>query len=171
MASLNVTFSTKKLGGIRGVFARVKPEIWVAGVALVLAVLATWYSYVHSYIIAYGDAESHLNIAKRVIDSLTPGFAQLGGIWLPLPHLLLIPFVHFNFLWHSGLAGSIVSGICFVVSAVYLYKIGFLLTKKKGAAWFVALAFMLNPNVLYLQSTPMTELTLIVFFIFSSYYY
>src|SRR4051812_47166267 len=72
--------------------------------SIIASVLATWYSYAHGIIVAYGDAESHLNIAKRVVDSLTPGFAQLGGIWLPLPHILLLPFVKFDFLWRTGLA-------------------------------------------------------------------
>lgn len=151
--------------------ARFTPEQWVVILSTVLAILATVYSFYHGYIVAYGDSESHLNIAKRVIDGLTPGFAQLGGIWLPLPHLLLVPFVYFDFLWRTGLAGSIVSGIAFVISSLYIYKLAHLLTKKTGAAFIAALVFMLNPNILYLQSTPMTELPLIVFFVLSSYFF
>lgn len=147
------------------------PKGWIGIIAFLSAGLATIWSYFHGYITAYGDAESHLNIAKRVIDSLTPGFAQLGGIWLPLPHIFLIPFVYFDWLWRTGLAGSIVSGIAFIVSAVYIYKIIFLVTENKWASFFGALVFILNPNVLYLQSTPMTELSLIVFFVLSSYHF
>lgn len=154
----------------RGV-ARLSPERWVVLLAALAAVLATAYSYQHGAIIAYGDAESHLNIAKRVVDSITPGFAQLGGIWLPLPHILLIPFVYFDFLWRTGLAGSIVSGIAFIISSLYLYKLVHLLTGSRGASFFAALVFISNPNILYLQSTPMTELPLIVFFILSSYFF
>lgn len=134
------------------------------------AVIVSYYSYIHGYTIAYGDAESHLNIAKRVVQSLTPGLAQLGGIWLPLPHLLMIPFVLSDFLWRSGLAGSIVSGVAFIISAIYLYKLVYLLTENKVSAFIGAIIFISNPNILYLQSTPMTELTLIAFFILSSYY-
>lgn len=147
------------------------PERWVVLLATLAAILATLYSFQHGYIISYGDAESHLNIAKRVIDSLTPGFAQLGGIWLPLPHLLLIPFVYFDFLWRTGLAGSIVSGAAFIISSLYLYKLAHLLTRNTAASLVAALVFMGNPNILYLQSTPMTELPLIVFFILSSYFF
>lgn len=146
-------------------------ERWVFYIATCAAVLASVYSFRHGYIVAYGDAESHLNIAKRVVDSLTPGFAQLGGIWLPLPHLLLVPFVYFDSLWRTGLAGSIVSGICFVISSVYLYKLIFLWTKHGGASLVGTLVFVTNPNILYLQTTPMTEPVLIVFFILSSYYF
>ena len=167
----NLTIKNSSIERVKARLNRLSPEQWVAILAFILAVLATIYSFKKGYIISYGDAESHLNIAKRVIDSLTPGFAQLGGIWLPLPHLLLVPFVYFNFLWRTGLAGSIVSGICFIISSIFLYKLVFLVTQNKPAAFFGALTFMLNPNILYLQSTPMSELTLIVFFVLSSYYF
>lgn len=152
-------------------FTRITLEWWVLILAAVLGICATAYSFYHGYIIAYGDAESHLNIAKRVVDSLTPGFAQLGGIWLPLPHIFLIPFVYFDFFWRTGLAGSIVSGVAFIISSLYIYKLGHLLTRSRSAAFFTALVFMVNPNILYLQSTSMTELPLIVFFILSSYFF
>ena len=38
----------------------------------------------------YGDAEAHLNIARRIVDSRTPGYDQIGTSWLPLPHLLTL---------------------------------------------------------------------------------
>ncbi len=146
-------------------------EWWIVIVGFMLAVTATIISYSNGTIVAYGDAESHLNIAKRVIDSMTPGFAQLGGIWLPLPHVLLIPFVSSDFLWRTGLAGSIVSGIAYIISALYIFKLMDFMTKDRTAAFFAALVFMTNPNILYMQATPMTELTLIAFFLLSSYYF
>lgn len=137
----------------------------------ILAIAATIFSYTHDYIIAYGDAESHLDIAKRVLQSLTPGFAQFGGVWLPLPHALMLPFVYSDYLWKTGLAGSIVSGIMFVVASIYIYKTTYLVTKSKLAGLVSYLVFSLNPNILYMQSTPMTEMPLIAFFILSSYYF
>jgi 4-amino-4-deoxy-L-arabinose transferase-like glycosyltransferase len=142
----------------------------VVVLASILSITATVWSHQHGVIIAYGDAESHLNIAKRVVHSLTPGVAQLGGIWLPLPHALLVPFVSIDFLWRTGLAGSIVSGTAFVVSCAYLFRFGRLLTGQVTAGIVAFLVFALNPNVLYLQTTPMTELPLIAFFILSLYY-
>ncbi len=139
--------------------------------ALLLSIASTSYFLYHDQLVAYGDSESHLNIAKRVVDSLTPGMAQLGGIWLPLPHLMLVPFVAIDPLWRSGLAGAIVSGICYIVTAVYLYKIVWLLTKQALAGFAAFLAFGLNPNVLYLQSTAMTEVPLMAFFVLSTYYF
>jgi hypothetical protein len=150
---------------------KVRLERVIVLLSVVVAFIATALSYKHGYIVAYGDAESHLNIAKRVLDSLTPGFAQLGGIWLPLPHLLMIPFVSVDHLWRSGLAGSIVSGVSFIISALFLYKLMFLLTKHRLSSFVASLVFIANPNILYLQTTPMTELVLIVFFILSTYYF
>lgn len=143
----------------------------VAIISIILSIAATIYSYFHDYIVTYGDAESHLDIAKRVVGGLTPGAAQLGGIWLPLPHLLMAPLVYFDPLWKSGLAGSIVSGICFVISSIFLYKLAQLITKSSLAAFVTFAVFALNPNILYMQSTPMTELPLIIFFIISSYFF
>jgi hypothetical protein len=34
------------------------------------------------------DARAHLVVARRVFDSLTPGWQQIGAVWLPLPHML-----------------------------------------------------------------------------------
>lgn len=139
--------------------------------AFIASVSAIIFSYYHGYITAYGDSESHLNIAKRVIHSLTPGAAQLGGIWLPLPHLFMVPFVASDFLWRSGLAGSIVSSIAYIISTLYIYKISFLVTRRKSAGIIASLVFALNPNILYMQSTPMTELLLICFFTLSTYFF
>ncbi len=140
-------------------------------ISVFISVSAIIFFYFKDLIISYGDAESHLNIAKRVVSSLTPGLAQLGGIWLPLPHLLMTPFVLYNPLWRSGIAGSIVSSVFFIIICLYLYKTIFLVTKNKYAATLGFLVFALNPNILYLQSTPMTEIPLIAFFTLSSYYF
>lgn len=127
--------------------------------------------YFKDLILSYGDAESHLDIAKRVIDGLTPGLAQIGGVWLPLPHLLMIPFVWNNWLWQTGLGGAIISALAFIVSSLLIYKLTFLFTKKNTVSFLASLVFILNPNILYLQSTPMTELLLIAFFVLNLYFF
>src|SRR5689334_14475746 len=54
-------------------------------VATALSVGSFIYFYNHYDTLLYGDAHSHLDIARRVFDNTTPGLAQLGGVWLPLP--------------------------------------------------------------------------------------
>ena len=78
-----------------------------------------WY-YTHQQILLYGDAVAHINIARRVLDnrSWLSSFFQLGTVWLPLPHILMLPFVWNKALWMSGIAGSVVSMAAYVVGAL-----------------------------------------------------
>ena len=125
--------------------------------AALVSAAAVWFFYSNGSLLYFGDAESHLNIARRVLDSRTPGYRQLGTVWLPLPHILMIPFARSMVLWKSGLAGSLPSAGCFVVAACFLFA-GTRRVFGGFAAPFAAWAlFVLNPNALYLQSTAMTE--------------
>jgi hypothetical protein len=145
--------------------------ILIGMIGLALAVSATLWGIYHEVLITYGDAESHLNIAKRVTHSVTPGLAQLGGIWLPLPHLLMVPFTAFDSLWQTGLAGAIVSGLTYILSIIFIYAIAYELTANRPAAYIAAAVLALNPNVLYLQMTAMTEVPLLAFFTGSIYFF
>lgn len=119
------------------------------------------YYYFNGLGLAYNDARSHLDIGRRVVEGLKPGMAQLGSVWLPLPHLLMVPTIWNDFMWHSGLAGAIVSMISFVVTGVLIYK--FLEHLNVGVFGRIVgvLIFAANINILYLQSTAMTELLLL----------
>ena len=81
------------------------------------------WSWQHNAILNYGDAEAHLHIARRVIDSHRPGLSQLGSVWLPLPHLLMIPFVAVFALWANGTAGTIPSALAWLASCVGMYRL------------------------------------------------
>ena len=83
----------------------------VAGAAALVSVAAFLFFYFRGEILLYGDAVAHINIARRVFDSNTPGPLQLGTVWLPLPHILMIPFVVNDWMWRSGVGGSIPSMI------------------------------------------------------------
>jgi len=119
---------------------------------------AAWWCFAHGYALYYGDAEAHLNIARRILDSRTPGPDQIGTVWLPLPHFLLIPFAMHDAWWHNGLAGVYPSVACFVIAGMFLFSAARRVYASTGAALAVVLLFALNPNILYLQATPMTEL-------------
>ncbi|MDQ0261891.1 glycosyltransferase family 39 protein [Sinomonas atrocyanea] len=137
-----------------------RTQRWLIALATVLSVAAFAYFYGRDATLAYSDAVSHLEIARRVVDGATPGIAQLGSVWLPLPHVLALPFVWVDSLYYSGIAGSIPSMTAFVVTALLLYKITGTLTGNKLGGAVSAAVFAANPNVLYMQSTPMTELPL-----------
>lgn len=136
-------------------------EKTVLFLTIVISLIGIYNSFQSGNILAYNDAAAHLNTARRVFDNLTPGLVQLGSVWLPLLHIVLLPFVAFDFLWRSGLAGSIVSGISFVVAAIFLYRLLFLITENIWASIIGVLAFTTNLNLLYLQSTAMFEPLLI----------
>ncbi len=104
----------------------------------------------------YGDAVAHLGIARRILDSRNPGLIQLGGVWLPLPHLLMLPFVQKLEWWQNGLAGAWPSLICYIASVAGLYRLARYLLMPR---WAIAATvfYALNPNLLYLSTPAMTE--------------
>src|SRR5262249_10795812 len=137
-----------------------------------LASLASFgYFFQQHDLLLYGDAYAHLLIARRLFDNATPGLAQLGGVWLPLPHLLIVPFVWNDTLWRTGMAGSIPAMICYVIAAVYLYLSARRLTNDGLPSFVGTLVFIGNPNILYLQTTPLSELILIATLVAASYYF
>jgi hypothetical protein len=144
------------------------PEAWL--VALAAAGLATEWSAVHHSMLLYGDARAHLDVARGVTDGLTPGLAQLGSVWLPLPHILLVPLVAITPLWHNGAAGAIVGGACFVYAALRVFSLVEELSRSRLAAWCGFAVFVLNLNILYLQSTALTEPVLLAFSIGAVYH-
>src|SRR3989344_5567976 len=125
-----------------------------------ISVFSFVYYYQNKLGLAYNDARSHLDIGRRVVEGLKPGLAQLGSVWLPLPHALMIPTIWNDFMWHSGLAGAIQSMISFVVTGATIYL--FLKNLRVGLfeRFIGVILFAANINILFLQSTAMTELLL-----------
>ena len=81
-------------------------------------------AYAHVYLkglLLLPEERNYANIARRIIDSRTPGWSQVGTTWLPLPHLLMIPLVRNDWLWSTGLAGAIVSGVSMTTAAAFLF--------------------------------------------------
>jgi hypothetical protein len=127
----------------------------LAGCAVASLVAIAW-SWTHGAMLNYGDAVAHLHIARRVFDSHFPGYSQLGSVWLPLPHVLMMPFVLVYAWWANGIAGLIPSALAWLASCYGLYRLARRWMRPIPAA--IALAFFaLNPNLLYLQTTAMTE--------------
>ncbi|KKQ94085.1 MAG: Glycosyl transferase family 2 [Candidatus Woesebacteria bacterium GW2011_GWB1_39_10b] len=126
-----------------------------------ISVFAFLFYYENKLGLSYNDARSHLDMGRRVVENLKPGLAQLGSVWLPLPHILMIPTIWSDFMWHSGLSGAIQSMFSFVATGCLIYL--FLKNLKIGLfeRIFGVFIFVANINVLYLQSTAMTELLLL----------
>ncbi len=136
---------------------------------------AFFYYYSHAQVLLYGDAVAHINIARRVFDSRTPGPLQLGTVWLPLPHLLIMPFVVSDAAWQSGMLASLPSMLAYVLAVLGMFRLlrdslpenAEQATARGLAAAFGAAVFGANPNLLYLQATAMTESLYLAWFVWS----
>lgn len=141
----------------------------VAEIALLLSVAAFVHYLRSGQVLLYGDAVAHIHIARRLWDSLTPGITNLGSVWLPAPHLLMAPFLLNDWMWQSGVGGSIVSMASYVVACVGMFRLVRQFGRRSGA-WVATAIFGLNANILYLQSTAMTELLHLAALVWSTEY-
>ena len=125
--------------------------------ALVIGLAAAWYYAQAGLTLSHYDARAHLVVARRIVDSLTPGWVQIGAVWLPLPHLVNMPIVQWDWAYRTGYPSTLLSVALMAVGLAALAATLWRLTRAWPAAVAAPLLILLNPNVLYLQSTPMTE--------------
>jgi hypothetical protein len=131
---------------------------WTAVLVCVVAASAgaiAW-SWRNDALLNYGDAVAHMHIARRVFDSHQPRLSQLGSVWLPLPHILLLPFVQVYSWWANGVAGIVPSALAFIAACAGLYRLARRWMTPTASA-LTLVFFAANPNMLYLQTTAMTE--------------
>lgn len=123
------------------------------------------YYFTRGQILLYGDSVAHINIARRVFDSMTPSAFGFGTVWLPLPHMLILPFIVPLDWWQSGIGGSVYSMFAYVVACAGIFRLTLRLTQSRTPAWVAFLVFAANPSMLYMQSTAMTEPLCVALFI------
>jgi hypothetical protein len=137
------------------------PDRWVPLLVALAAVLASTFAAWHyarlDLTLAHYDARAHLVVARRILDSLTPGWQQIGAVWLPLPHVLNMLPVQVDSWYRSGASAVAISigsmGLgCWALTRMIRATTGSTTAALAGVALMLG-----NPNLLYLQSTPMTE--------------
>ncbi|MGQ9896109.1 MAG: glycosyltransferase family 39 protein [Acidobacteriota bacterium] len=138
------------------------PVWFIALGAAVIGGLTLAWVYARGWTNLYGDGQAHLAIARKLVDASPEmtwwgRYIQLGSPWLPLPHVLAAPLTLSDTLWRTGLAGSLISYVAFVAAATLVYQLVAALTRSPVAAVTAWLAFALNPSLLYVQTTPLTE--------------
>ena len=151
----------------------------VATLAACVSVASFLFYFRHGALLLYGDAVAHINIARRVFDSRTPGLLQLGTVWLPLPHLLMLPFLLSDWMWRTGVGGSVPSLVAYVAGVAGIFRLVRSALSFHSepdatvriAAWIAAIIYGANPNLIYLQTTAMTEPLYLAAFIWAVVYF
>ena len=107
--------------------------------------------------LSHYDAKAHLVVARRILDSLTPGWEQIGAVWLPLPHLINMLPVQLDYFYRTGAFAVAISILANALAGASIAWTVQALTASASGALLAAGLYLANPDVLYLQSTPMTE--------------
>ena len=161
---------------MKKIFSTIKEYLYnhsdriIVFVTTFISICSFIYYFINDLNLGYGDAVSRLNIARSVIDNLNPGFAQLGGVWLPLPQALMVPFIWNNFLWHSGIAAYFISGTSFILAVYFIFKICSFAFGGKIYGLIAAAILLSSINLLYIQTTAMSEMFFIATIAGSTYY-
>ena len=137
--------------------------VWLIGLAALGGTRVALHYHRLGLTLSHYDARGHLVVARRILDSITPGWQQIGAVWLPLPHLLNALPVQVDAWYQSGASAVAMSIAAYALTVGAIAWLIVALTASRLAAVAGAAVFALNPNVLYLQSTPMTEPLLLAF--------
>lgn len=129
----------------------------LGGVALALGAGAALVHWRAGASLSHYDAKAHLVVARRILDSITPGWEQIGAVWLPLPHLLNMLPVSADAFYRTGASAIALSVLSLGLGTAAIAAIVIRLTGSRSGAVAAAALFASNPNVLYLHATPMTE--------------
>ncbi|RFA07949.1 hypothetical protein B7R54_01010 [Subtercola boreus] len=148
--------------GAPAVGRRVPGTLVIAVLALVVGLAAVIVSTTSGLNLAYADSQSHLTISRRLFDSKAPGFTQLGTVWLPVPSLILVPFVQNLWLWHTGLAAGLLGVVCLMGTACGVYRVSARIGLGRPARIAGVLLIVANPSILYVYTTALTEPVLIL---------
>ncbi|HEY9127179.1 MAG TPA: glycosyltransferase family 39 protein [Acidobacteriaceae bacterium] len=122
----------------------------------IASLIAIVWSWRHHAFELFGDSEAHIHIARRLFDSHRPGLTQLGSVWLPFPHIIMVPFLLVDSWWRSGFAAVIPSAASYLLGVWGLYRLARKWLSPTGAGVSL-LVYAANPNLLYLQTTAMNE--------------
>jgi hypothetical protein len=131
--------------------------MWLGALAVVWGTAAALVYWHLELTLSHYDAKGHLVVARRILDGLTPGWLQIGAVWLPLPHLLNMLPVQVDAFYRTGVSGVAISVLSFGLLVYAAARLVLALGGSRVAAATVAVLIASNPNLLYLQSTPMTE--------------
>src|SRR5207253_3710450 len=115
---------------------------WIAAAAALAGIVAAIHYHRLGLTLAHYDARAHLVVARRIIDSLTPGWQQVGAVWLPLPHLLNMLPVQVDVLYRTG-GSAIAMSVLSMSVAVWAMSDGIRRSTGSAAGAIAAAALVL----------------------------
>src|SRR5438128_6151404 len=118
----------------------------VATAAAVIGSFVAIYYYRLGLTLSHYDARAHLIVARRIIDSITPGWQQIGAVWLPFPHLLNAIPIQIDLFYRTGASAIAISVVSFAAATAAIVWIIATLTNSNLAALVGASVFAFNPN-------------------------
>ena len=107
----------------------------LAACGFAIGAAAAVYYFLRGLTLSHYDAKAHLVVARRIFDSLTPGYEQIGAVWLPLPHLLNMLPVQNDLMYRTGASGVAISVLSFTLAC---YAIAAIVQRTSGS-WVGAL--------------------------------
>src|SRR5438045_5216381 len=102
---------------------------------------AAWHYHTLGLTLSHYDARGHLVVARRIIDSITPGWQQIGAVWLPLPHLLNAVPAQIDLFYRTGASAVVFSVASYAGAAAAIAWIVATLTGSIAAALAAAAVF------------------------------
>jgi len=149
-----------------------KFELLVPAAVVLVGIASAFYLYSSDKysLLYYGDSISHLVAGRKLVDWQNPGISQLGTVWLPLLHVVLIPAALNDFLFTSGLAGTVINLPSLTLASFYITRMAYNWFKSEKIAILTGLIFALNPSVIYMGIVPMQESLFLFFAVTSAYY-
>src|SRR5919198_4481561 len=108
--------------------------IALAVIAAIGGSFAAWHYHRIGLTLTHYDARGHLVVARRIADSITPGWQQVGAVWLPLPHLLNAIPVQADWFYRTGLSAVAISVLAFGVATGSIAAIVIAITGSAAAA-------------------------------------
>lgn len=132
---------------------------WAAVLVPAYVLLAWWLADDANLYV--GDAVSRVASASFAVDSRDPHLSAIGFIFPPLITLLEVPLVSLRGLWDplvsQAMAGAIVSAVFMAGAAIEVMRIVRVQTGRRALSRLAALAFALNPLILFYAANGMSE--------------
>lgn len=150
-------------------FFKKKATIIITILSIISSTAEIYYLYRLHLINFLYTSSLNLNLARQTIDSSSKNIPFIG-IYSPLQHILLLPFIWNKYLWHTGYASIIISIVAYTIANVYIYKSIKLFTRSYSSPLIGVIIFALNPNILFLEGQTSPELLFFTFSILIFFY-